>query len=1334
MIDSSNQPDDYKTRENSYNQLNHLLTNSPTEELLDEIGANLPHYMCDSNQSCQRAALSLCETFFKQSDDINYAEFADILLHRCFEASPNQTMSLLDTCIKADYNGVSPLIYENLQNRSELEIQSILGVIISYLATLSQRSTDDAEDIIKYISPLTENSNDEIKNQAVSIINSAKIICGTASSRTINETVSPTKTSTKATKHNLSNETWPQQLESESWKERKEGYTQLFNSIDENYPISNIDHSFLLNAKQEKHIACQNIVLEIVEKMGQIYKEKMQRKLRDYTNIIIAMMSQKKNSRLINLQSAFDSLALNVTPNPYEPPFSEFLLKMMSNSNLRHREESLQFLSRIKNLSYTKSQAVLDQLNKLTSDPSLQIREMAASLLTNNNAPKVNAENNEPPKPSSPTQKEYTSEPNKRQFARNKRNHLQNQWSSWVNTETLELLSSGQWLSVTRGLDKLKEQYNDSDKSIRNALVVCFLAIFTGKTFTPKVMTNIYQNVFYYIKKDDSSKLSDEAVNATINFCLDKIIDKHNETTLFEILDECCLNSSDQYVFDFLYQHLSNVKNPAVVIKIISYLLYHLKKVNGLTVNPDSLFNNLKNLLTHGDQQVRKIANEICTDFLPSYVASTTPSTNVHSSPQTTEKPSTLASSLKKEVHAAPIENTDNVETSLISQRLILMVGKMSSILDCRRALEEIENILNGALTKNGPNSIDSKEFTDLFSKLRTWFKDSNTNIVFSVSKVMLLSFKLVKDVNSILVEFLNDLILLINFVQKGIKQNALQIFNELFNMMGYSFISNSFLPSFYRLNAGGRKTAVLFIRDILSRLEMNVQEFTPFIVNILADKNEEFRNAALPIIQKFISINGSIAELKKEVDHFPPAKKNMVLELISSIENELPIDENPPNDEEDESKRPQTAKNPVSPRPDEVKSTPRPMTGGKEEETIRHKNEPINETKIPKRSFSSTSKKSPQHDNQEKSSIPTLKEPKNRAENDSKIAIFKPKGNSKIRQPKQPQILDPLDAKYDDIEQQPQPLQQPQQEDETNNEPVKSDEFPAFVCSLNSVLTQKISDPSIYVYQWIADLNSNDLQIVDKASKTILKNLKSNPSLFTVHFDPLSVSLICKLHSFLIATPFPHKLCRVIINCIEMIAQNYPGLPKEYVQQIVYEYLGSHENCPELSDLISILIECQPMAVFVSLLSEISEFNDKSELALTMFEKNSMRVVQIGNYTDVCKSLFLLDRFYDLRNRKSLEESKFGLQVLSIFDKYVDLIVENYGEVVNSIENLRKFQANSTILPMIAPFYKSSSTTSSASLPTTQQMSHFPSHHRAESPSSKASPLQRLRKRNNPS
>ena len=1461
---SLNQNDDYKTREQAYIQINRLISDSPNPELMDELRENLPHYLCDSNQTCQRAALTLCESFFKQSDDINYAEFADILYRNCMNTNPDQTSSLLMTCLKADYASVSPLLYENLENHSKLEIQSVLGIMISYLATLGTKNTKDAEDIIKHISPLTEETSrtidEDIKNQALSLVNSAKIICGmTLNSGRIDLTRkhsksnfnNPNANNNSTISNNKSNafeETWPQQLESENWKERKDGYTQLLTLINENYPLQSIDHSFLLIAQQEKHISCQNIVLEIIEKIAATYKEKIARKIREYSNIVVAMMSQKKNSRLTNLQSAFDSIALNVTPNPYEMPFSEILLKMMTNSNLRLREESLQFIIRVKdnpncNFHLNKSSQVSEQLSKMSSDPSLQIREMATSILNpkthkdksnlaqnseKNNTSNDNNNNNNS-NSNSPSQQDSNNngiqlpsnqgcnESIKKAYLRNKRNNLQNQWSHWIDNETLELLSSGQWLSVTKGLDMLQAKYNESDKSIRNALVVCFLAIFTGKTFTPKVMTNIYQNVLYYIRNDENndSKLSDEAVTATVNFCIDKIIDKHNENTIFEILDECCSNSGDQFVFDMLYPHLSSTKSPAVLFKITSFFSHHLTKEKQadksgkyqLHINPEGLFENIKPLLTHGDQQVRKMTNEICTEYLPSFLHSLNnennkanqqgQSGNAGIQSQASSLESHKASQIPKQPSVSNMSppsgggtnstSNDQNQGCLISPKLILMVGKMLSILDCRRGLEEIENILNNTLNKNGKNSVENKEFTELFAKLRTWFKDSNTNIVFSVSKVILLGLKLVKDVNLVSPEFLNDLALLLNFVQKGIRQTTLQIFNELFDMMGESFITNVFLPSFVKLNAGGRKTAVLFIRDLLPRIEITVEEFTPFVLSILADKNEEFRNAALPIIQKYMMINGGIGALKKEADQFPPAKKNMVLEIINSIESDLDIPENnndsketENNNSSDEHQRPQTANSSCSPNEklggNEMNNNNRPQTGRKEEEKQQNSNQ-INETKIPtKRSSSSTAKsKIPSSNNnnnnnnenlqenngnQVKSSIQFIKD-KNRTESDSKIAIFKPKGNSRLRQqkqqqqqqqqPQQLQVLEPLkkdeeqkdenenitDLPYSTQDEQtvdPSSVAEmndinddfslPKKQSKSKNTNKEGNPLSTpFVCTLNDILSQKIRDPSIYVYQWISDLNSIDVQTVSKAAKMILRNLKSNISIFTVHFDPLTVSMICKLHSSLIANPIQDSLIRIFIPCIEIIVENYNPFPKEYTQQIIYECLGNSDRCEDLNELIDSMIELQTMAVFVSLLSAISDFNDKSEFALKLFEKCSAKVFQKGNQADVCTTLFLLDKFYDLRSRKSLQDDIFGSSILQVFDSYVNSVVEKYGEVVNSIENIKKFQPNSTILPMITPFSKNGNPQNNQ-----QHQTYLQSHHRAASPPKPNSPLQKIR------
>ena len=140
-------------------------------------------------------------------------------------------------------------------------------------------------------------------------------------------------------------------------------------------------------------------------------------------------------------------------------------------------------------------------------------------------------------------------------------------------------------------------------------------------------------------------------------------------------------------------------------------------------------------------------------------------------------------------------------------------------------------------------------------------------------------------------------------------------------------------------------------------------------------------------------------------------------------------------------------------------------------------------------------------------------------------------------------------------------------------------------------------------------------------------------------------------------------------------------------------------------------MVEHQTLAVYVSLLSAISDFNEKSEFALKLFEKCSTRVIQNGNHADVCTSLFLMDKFYDIRSRKSLQDNIFGSHIMQVFDSYINNVVERYGEVVNSIENIKKFQLNSTVLPLITPFAK-----------------NMQGHHRSSSPPKPNSPLQKIR------
>ncbi|OHT03887.1 hypothetical protein TRFO_28790 [Tritrichomonas foetus] len=1401
-----NPPDDSKAREASYSHILEYMTN-PTTELLDSIRVQLPRYLCDQSSSCQRIALSICDQFFKYSTDINYAEYADILIHHCFKNHPEHTMMLLEQCFKADYTGVAPLLYENMTSRPPEQLKLILAIIISYLATLNQKEVNEINDIIKHVTPLVSHANESIRKEAIAAIDSAKIVTGEGFSVQQSEDDMPGGTSSKQ---------WAKLLKSENWKERKEGYSALLDLIsscendfsytsnlsnttnlsntnslnttsnfnNENASFQNVDRGFCIPASTEKHITCMNLVLEIIEKMATIYKTQMLRKLREYLMIIINIMSQRKNPRLTCLQSSFDAIATNVVSSPYEPPFVEHVVRMINSTNIRLKEEILQFIER--NSQYQRTNQINEILVKLTSDPSQSIREMASSLIgpvnnlsntgslnnnlnvtfvqQNENSQNQQNDNNQSNSNTtnslSNTGRFRSKSPDSLKRTLRKRTsiqQMQNIWTSWVNPETLELLNSQQWLSVTKGLDLLRKQF-DSDKSERSSIVAGLTTLFTGKTFTPKVMTNLFQNVQFYLTCE-KDKLNDESVVTTINFCVDKIVDKRFESLIFEILGSCCEITSSTFVFDQLYPQVSN-KNPVVIARVVSFFAYHIEKTGGKSdVNFLEVSNQLKPLFTHGDPTVRR-ASVDCAEALTRASPNTNFNfpTNLSSTNylgnQTTSKNSpfgntcnnTLSNTSNNNNNAnnnANLNNNandENNEGSLIPQRLIIAIGKTSSILECRKSLDDLESLLQDTLNRRGCNSVPDKEFNDLFLRVRPWFKDSNTNIVLSVAKVVLLSLKLVVDVNSISTDFLSDLVLLLNFVHKGIRQTTIQILEELNEMMA-NFVDKIFVPSFLKLNVGGRKAGILFVRDLVFDLRVD-SVFTPFIVNILSDKSEDFRNAAMPIIQSFLSLENSEEAIMKEIDQFPPAKKNSIVSIMNSIEHDSESSKfaktymgSPSNYHE----RAQTARTPsISPPKEEnLGITSRPFTGRPKPDSPRARKfantvrqsqngnqNDGNKSSIPVKKAGQNSTNT----NDKTSSIPIRKSeespirirkndkstdhPRRKSEDSSdsrssSIPILKNKKvdpEFPINEPSPPRggtnmkkgISYPNNLNYNNninnssanslIANEPSDTEAIQKLQSMNKPPESGS------CRLNDALTQKISDPSIYVYQWIADLNSSDLGRINLSTKAILKHLKSNSVVFLSHVEALSASLICKLHSYLLTNPMPESLIKILALCMFHIfcdPKLYKKVPKEFVQQLVYEICAHHSKFPnDFTNLILQMIESLPLYTFSAILLGIGEFSEWTQTALKFFDRCGEKIMLIGNTNNaVCKSLLMVDKFFVVHPKEMLlEKPIIGENIVKSLEDFISKIGESFGgEIVNQKDTVNKFPQNSTVLPLLA-------------------------------------------------
>ena len=1360
-------PDDAKAREASYSHVLEYMEN-PTSELLDSLRLQLPRFLCDSNSSCQRIALSICDQFFKHSTDINYAEYADILLHNCFKNHPEHTMSLVDQCFRADYSGVSPLVYENMVNRPPSEIKYILAIIISYLATLNQKEANEVNDIIKHVTPLTNNKDESIRKEAIAAIDSAKIVCGQDVEVSMSEDGSTPKT-------------WQALLKSENWKERKQGYTLLLDLIQEPnskaVSLISVDKGFYTPAASEKHIACMNIVLDIISRMAVIFKSQMARKLREYLSIIINMMSQRKNPRLTSLQSSFDDIAACVVSNPFEPPFLEQFLKMINSSNARLKEEALLFISR--NSNYHMTNQINEIVKNLTSDPSQNIRELATAVL-NGTTPNLSTSTSNIPSLSSTisyinnnnlndsndssdlsrTQRTRSKSPEnlKRTFRSKKAiaQNLQSQFNSWINSETLELLNSSQWISVTKGLENLRKQF-DTNKTDKSAVVSGLTSLFTGRTFTPKVMTNLFQNVQYYLAYSDNTKLNDESVVSTVNFCIDKIVDKRFETTIFDILETCCSLTSSGFVFDQLFPQTSN-KNPVVISRVVSFLAYHIEKVGSTSnINFNEVANQIKPLFTHGDPNVRKAASD-CGEAL----SRASPNTNFNlpslgsTNSISLSTTGNFGNSLSTTGNANSLNTTNNLanmndnDSGLIPQKLIISIGKTSSILECRKGLEDIELLLNDVLNKRGCSTVQSKEFNELFTRVRPWFKDSNTNIVLSVAKVVLLAIQLTSDVTNVPVEFLTDIVLLLNFVNKGIRQTTIQILEQLDDMMSPFFVPKIFIPSFYKLNIDGRKAGIIFVRDLVFDMYVN-EVYTPFIVNILSDKSEDFRNSAMPLIQRFLALPDAEQAIRNEIDSYPPAQKSSIITIMSGIE---PDDSTNVRFSKTYTERAQTARGshsqgnnlgitsrpfsgkPRQPSPDSARARKFSMTsknlngnsnnngntGGGTTGEPGKSSIPI-KSSIPVRKNEEGSNNSPIR--VRKGSVDMIRRKSDDSLSDSRSSIPTLKNKQLNKQEPEFPINEPIPQKHNNYDNNansnPNKINNSNLNSSINSQNSSNSnllrtaerQMENGVCRLNDALTQKISDPTIYVYQWIADLNSSDLARINLSTKAILKHLKNNSSIFIIHVEGLSASLICKLHSYLMVNPIPEALVKILILCLFHIFYDpklYKKVPKEFVQQIVYEACSHislnppnptpNTNSPtpntnpktmfhsEFTNLMCQMIESLPLFTFSSLLLAIGELVEWTPVALKFFERCGEKVMMIGNNNNaIFKALLMVDKFFVVHPKETLvkRNPQLGEKVIKILEDFINRIGESFGDLVNQKETVNKFPQNSTVLPLLA-------------------------------------------------
>jgi hypothetical protein len=374
------------------------------------------------------------------------------------------------------------------------------------------------------------------------------------------------------------------------------------------------------------------------------------------------------------------------------------------------------------------------------------------------------------------------------------------------------------------------------------------------------------QHLLSYLKSSPD-KLSDDALTSTITFAVDKIGDKRFEEQLFAILDAVAAAQSTQFLFTNLYPQLA-MKNPVLPARVLTFFAFHLGEVGSSSdLNFEEFANQIRPLFTHGDGAVRKAANdcanavstgnpEAAAKFFKKSEAKEKPVEEpkpkgkseipVPSARQRSASPGAKGASPATRPPSAPPKPSPAKEKTFFPSKLVQKIAKTQSVLDTRKALEEAEGLLTRHIDQFGPSSLPSTEFTELFSRLRQWFQESNTNVILSVTKVIGLCFKAIIDVQitSVSVDFLHDVCLLLNFSHKGIRSGALAALQQL-EAIHPQFVPIVFLPSFWKLNVEGKRAGVTFLRTL--EFDMTVEQYCPLIVSFLADKSESFRELARP-------------------------------------------------------------------------------------------------------------------------------------------------------------------------------------------------------------------------------------------------------------------------------------------------------------------------------------------------------------------------------------------------------------------------------------------------------------------------------------------------------
>ena len=889
---------DWKNRLATYEGVLHQLTESdnPPTQLIQQLQSDLPRYLADVNPNCLKVALTICQHYFeivnkgyqspsnsKQSHlqyPVNYSQIAKILIEKSFTTN-KQTNSdiaadLLLQCLHytsnsflgsnfspSNSNNVIEYIFDELSSKSPRIVRSMIHVLNSYMSSYandsSKKSLPNVEinRIIDNLTHLLDNRDPNIRKEANSAINLGKsLLNGNNSNKKANgnkRTYSPSSSTTNS----HSNDSNYQSL------------------INQSNSTSKVHRQHSKSPSSPKYLSPTNL------------NNRYEDNSNDYRN-----SPDYANNNHANQQIQMKRKASSPSPSSISPTSATTGRQRSPSHKKKFNAQNASSLwsvwvskATLALLQHSKWQNVIAGFNDLRSqyndeagNPSACAYGLATVFLNRTFTPKV-------------------------------MNTLMTEILFYMKEDTQNLTEDTIHALLHFFVDKI------TDKRLENYLfevsdIICELA-------SPSYVFN-----FLYPSLQAKNPMLPARICCYFSHCLQAFVD--NQLNIEELSDRIkplCTHSDP------------NVRKSAVDCVSILVSLYGesvlddfkliLKPVQIASIKKNVLKGNQNNrptnLIRHrrssqspsassprsnnnsnnGNSSPIKRTQSTSATTLTSH-ANNTLRKNGFLQQQKAKKLNHNRKSSYNEIdndvndfnedviigdeYQIDDPNEDDIE-SFIPGRLLNSITKISNVSESHKAFEEIENILNRSLELRGPSSMLQGEFVPLFSSISVWLKIENkinSTIAYDISKILFKSFKLItpNDAPNISEVFLMDIFMLLNYKEKQIRKTILNVLN-LLNSMIPDFITNIFIPIFPKVGQDGRKAAVLFLRSL--KLKININDYLPFFVNCMTDKNEDFKEACSPLIRQFLKLQGASESVKEFINDFPPDKKKMILELLSS-------------------------------------------------------------------------------------------------------------------------------------------------------------------------------------------------------------------------------------------------------------------------------------------------------------------------------------------------------------------------------------------------------------------------------------------------------------------